>query len=152
MVSSGLIWWIATGALLIVELTTGTFYLLMIAIGCVAGGVAQLAGLPVSAQLVLAALVALAAVTALRRSPYGRRQRRGAKDASSDADVILDIGQTLQVARWHDGRARATYRGAEWDVELAPGESDNAQWYVIRQVRGNRLIVAAKPQPVSPDT
>jgi membrane protein implicated in regulation of membrane protease activity len=152
MVSSGLVWWIATGALLIVELTTGTFYLLMIALGCAAGGVAHLVGLPVSGQLAFAALVALAAVTALRRSPYGRRQRRGAKDATRDADVILDIGQTLRVANWIDGRARVTYRGAEWDVELEPGESDSAEWYVIRQVRDNRLIVAAKPHQISKTT
>ena len=52
--------------------------------------------------------------------------------------------ETLKVPEWRDGRARAMYRGAEWDVELAPGESDSAQWYVIKQVRGNRLIVAAQ--------
>jgi membrane protein implicated in regulation of membrane protease activity len=145
VVASGLVWWIASGALLVVELTTGTFYLLMIALGCAAGGIAHLIGLPASAQFVLAALVALAAVTALRRSPYGRRQRRGARDATRDADVILDIGETLRVARWENGRARAMYRGAEWDVELAPGQSEQAEWYVIRQVRGNRLIVTARP-------
>ncbi|MEJ2768113.1 NfeD family protein [Mycetohabitans sp. B46] len=141
MAGSGLIWWIATGALLVVELTTGTFYLLMIALGCAAGGVAHEIGMPVAAQLALAALVALAAVTVLRRSRYGHRQRRDVRDA----DVLLDIGQTVCVERWENGRARVNYRGAQWDVELQPGESEHAHWYLIRQVRDNRLIVAARP-------
>lgn len=149
MAGWGLIWWIATGALLVVELTTGTFYLLMIALGCAAGGIAHRLGMPGDAQLALAALIALAAVTALRRSRYGSRQRRGAKDATRDANVLLDIGQTVRVEQWHNGRARVNYRGAQWDVELQPGESEHAHWYVIRQVRDNRLIVAAQMQPPS---
>jgi membrane protein implicated in regulation of membrane protease activity len=150
MMAMGLVWWVATGALVIAELVTGTFYLLMIALGCAAGGVAHLLGLSLAAQLALAALVALAAVAVLRRTRPGRRRgglagpTDAAADASTDVDVQLDIGETLRVSAWHDGRARAMYRGAEWDVELAPGEPDGAQRYVIKQVRGNRLIVAAQ--------
>ncbi|MCF7695809.1 MULTISPECIES: NfeD family protein [Mycetohabitans] len=152
MVGSGLIWWIATGALLVVELTSGTFYLLMIALGCAAGGIAHGIGMPVAAQLALAALVALAAVTVLRRSRYGHRQRRDVRDVTRDADVLLDIGQTVCVERWDNGRARINYRGAQWDVELQPGESEHAHWYLIRQVRDNRLIVAARPAARSSST
>ena len=32
----GLFWWIGAGVLVVLELMSGTFYLLMIAIGCVA--------------------------------------------------------------------------------------------------------------------
>lgn len=35
---SGLIWWVAAGVLIIAELFTGTFYLLMIALGMITGG------------------------------------------------------------------------------------------------------------------
>jgi hypothetical protein len=58
--------------------------------------------------------------------------------------VNLDIGATLTVAAWRDGRARTMYRGAEWDVELAPGEPDNAPLYEIKAVRGSCLVVAAR--------
>jgi hypothetical protein len=35
------------------------------------------------------------------------------------------------------------YRGALWDVELAPGVTATPGQFVIREVRGSRLIVAA---------
>jgi hypothetical protein len=60
---------------------------------------------------------------ALRRSGLGRKQKR---DTSTNPDVNLDIGATLTVDAWHDGRARVQYRGADWDVELANGERDDA--------------------------
>ncbi|MFP3507985.1 NfeD family protein, partial [Burkholderia sp. SIMBA_062] len=75
-------------------------------------------GAPLDLQLMCAALVALIAVIVLRRSRFGRRRRM--VDASTDPGVNLDIGSTLTVAAWHEGRARSMYRGAEWDVELAP--------------------------------
>lgn len=43
MMSGHLFWWIGVGVLVVAELLTGTFYLLMIALGFLAGGL-----LPVS--------------------------------------------------------------------------------------------------------
>jgi membrane protein implicated in regulation of membrane protease activity len=141
MALSGLIWWIAAGVLIVTELFTGTFYLLMIALGLLAGGIAFAVGLALRVQLGVAALVALVAVVLLRRSRFGSWKRR---DASRDTAVNLDIGATVEVAQWHDRRARAMYRGAEWDVELAPGESEGARLYCITALEGSRLVVAAK--------
>jgi membrane protein implicated in regulation of membrane protease activity len=141
MALSGLIWWIAAGVLIVTELFTGTFYLLMIALGLLAGGIAFAVGLALHVQLGVAALVALVAVVLLRRSRFGSWKRR---DASRDTAVNLDIGATVEVAQWHDRRARAMYRGAEWDVELAPGESEGARLYCITALEGSRLVVAAK--------
>ncbi|SAL53207.1 NfeD family protein [Caballeronia humi] len=141
MAASGLFWWIAAGALVVMELITGTFYLLMIALGFIAGGLAHWAGASLAIELAVAALVALVAVIVLRRSRFGSWKRR---DASRDAGVNLDIGETLQVNEWHEGHARAMYRGAEWDVELAPGETEGARWYQIMAMQGNRLVVTAK--------
>lgn len=138
----GLIWWFAAGALIVAELFTGTFYLLMIALGLIAGGIAFVMGALAHVQIGAAALVALIAVAVLRRSRFGNWKRPN--DASHDAAVNLDIGATLQVEQWRDGRARAMYRGAQWDVELAPGESEGARLYRITALDGNRLIVAAK--------
>ncbi|QNB11269.1 NfeD family protein [Paraburkholderia tropica] len=137
----GVFWWIGAGVLIVAELMTGTFYLLMIALGFLAGVAAYELGAPLDLQLMCAALVALIAVIVLRRSRFGRRRRM--VDASTDPGVNLDIGSTLTVAAWHEGRARSMYRGAEWDVELAPGEPDNVPLYEIQAVRGNCLIVGA---------
>lgn len=138
----GLFWWVGAGVLVIAELMTGTFYLLMIAFGFLAGLIAYAFDVPLDLQLAVAAAVALIAVIALQRVRFSRR-RRGV-ELSRNPDVNLDIGSTLAVAAWHDGRARAMYRGAEWDVELAPGEPDDASLYEITALRGNCLIVAAK--------
>jgi len=141
----GLFWWIGAGVLVVLELMSGTFYLLMIALGCVAAALAHIAGAAADAQFAIAAVVALAAVVLLRRSRFGRRKR---EQASRNPDVNLDIGQTLNVPAWHERRARATYRGAAWDVELAEGEPEDAQVYEIRELRGSRLIVvASRSQP-----
>lgn len=55
--SAPTLWWILAGLLVAVELATGTFYLLMLATGAVAGALAAHAGLPPSAEIVAAAIV-----------------------------------------------------------------------------------------------
>lgn len=133
-------WFIAGGALLVLEMFTGTFYLLMIGIGLAAGGIASLAGAGSAAQFGIAALVGILATLLLRRSKLGRIER---KNAQRDPNVNLDIGQMLRVEEWSAARtARVLYRGALWDVELegsAPAEPGN---FIIREVRGNHLVVA----------
>ncbi len=148
MSPSDLFWWVGAGALIVAELVTGTFYLLMIALGFIAAAIAHWAGASAAGQYTVAAAVALAAVIALRRSRFGRRRAR--RDASANPDVNPDIGATVEVQAWRDGRARVPYRGAEWDVELAPGASADARLYEIVSVRANRLIVVQKkPAPSS---
>jgi len=131
-------WFIAAGALLILELFSGTFYLLMIAIGISAGGLVALAGANGAWQAIAAAIVGVAATLILRRSRYGKAARR---DAAQDPNINLDIGQSVAVGHWVDGSARVMYRGALWDVELSPGSDAQAGQYIIRAVRGSRLIV-----------
>ena len=150
-----IIWFLAAGVLLIVELLTGTFYMLMIAIGVSFGGVVALAGGNLSLQTATAALVGVLATVLLRRSRFGKPNRT---DSAQDPNVNLDIGQTVNVPAWQDGAARVMYRGAMWDVELASGGKPVAGHdhghgqYTIRAVRGSRLIVApvSVPQPPHP--
>lgn len=139
-----IVWFILVGVMVILEMFTGTFYLLMIGIGLAAGGAAALAGLTDSAQMVVAALVGIVSTAALRRSRWGKASRG---HAARDPNVNLDIGQTLQVDAWsgtEGGRrtSRSTYRGALWDVELEHGARPEAGIFVIREVRGSCLIVA----------
>ncbi|KMQ81243.1 putative activity regulator of membrane protease YbbK [Candidatus Burkholderia pumila] len=103
---TGLFWWLAAGALIVAELLTGTFYMLMIA-----GGIAFVMGAWPHVQIGRSGVIALISVVVLRRSRFGNRKRR--KDASRDAAVNLDIGATLQVGEWHGRHARAMYRGAQ---------------------------------------
>ena len=134
-------WAFAAGATVILELFTGTFYLLMIAIGMSSGALAALLGFGMEAQTLLAAVVGVAATVLLRRSRFGKQAGRVL--AERDPNVNLDIGQTVTVPAWQDGAARVMYRGALWDVELEPGATATAGQYTIREVRGSRLIVAA---------
>jgi membrane protein implicated in regulation of membrane protease activity len=52
------LWWLLTGALVGLEMVTGSFYLLMLALGLIAGGLAALAGGSMIVQLSSAALLA----------------------------------------------------------------------------------------------
>jgi len=132
-------WLVAAGVLIVAELFTGTFYLLMIAIGLSAGALAALLGATGAIQTFVAAAVGLVATAILHRSRFGRPAR---SDATKDGNVNLDIGQRVAVDAWQNGRARVMYRGALWDVELGPGALPEAGDYRIVEVQGNRLIVA----------
>jgi membrane protein implicated in regulation of membrane protease activity len=139
---TGWFWWIGAGVLIVLELMSGTFYLLMIALGFIAAALARLAGAQLPVQIAVAALVALVAVALLRRSRFGRNKR---PEAAHNPDVNLDIGATLTVPEWHERRARTQYRGAAWDVELAPGEPEDARVYRVTALRGSCLVVVASP-------
>jgi membrane protein implicated in regulation of membrane protease activity len=133
-------WLWAAGVTVVLELLTGTFYLLMIAIGLAAGALVAAAGGGIAAQTLVAAVVGVLATGLLWRSKAGRPHT---VDAAIDPNVNMDIGQTVRVPDWQNGTARVMYRGALWDVELAPGSPAAAGVYTIREVRGSRLIVGA---------
>ncbi|HEY0487991.1 MAG TPA: NfeD family protein [Telluria sp.] len=132
-------WLVAGGVLVVFEMFTGTFYLLMIAVGLAFGALAALFGLSVPMQIVVAAVVGLIATGVLHRSRFGRPAKH---DASRDHNVNIDIGQRLTVDEWQGGKARVMYRGALWDVELGQGAIPEAGSFKIVEVQGSRLIVA----------
>jgi len=135
-------WFAAAVVLVIAEMATGTFYLLMVACGVVAGGIAAWLGVDVPIQTVTAALVAVVAIAALRRSRFGRLRRT---NAATDPNVNLDIGQEVEVPAWDPfRRARVPYRGADWTVELSPGSEPAPGRYRIVEVRGATLIVSPR--------
>lgn len=134
-------WLVTAGVLVILELFTGTFYLLMIAIGLAVGGLVALAGAGLPVQAIVAGLVGVIATGALHRSRFGRA-RAGGRAATRDRNVNLDIGEHVTVAAWDKGRARVMYRGALWDVELGQGATPRAGEFRIVEVLGSRLVVA----------
>ena len=133
------LWWLMAGTAVVAELLTGTFYLLMLAIGLAAGAIAAHLGVEVSTQLVIAALVGGGAVVAC----YAIRKRNpGAQPAASNRDVNLDVGETVQVDAWNpDGTAQVRYRGAQWTVLLRPGNAASPGLYRVAEVVGSRLLV-----------
>jgi membrane protein implicated in regulation of membrane protease activity len=142
-VSPSTLWWFATGALVAVELATGTFYLLMLAIGTAAAALAAWAGLPTSGQYVAAALIGGGAVAAWH---VMRLRGQPPQEAGSNRDVNLDVGQTVQVASWTQPRAtRLVYRGCEWNARYVGEGLPMPGAYRIRAVEGSELMLERAP-------
>ena len=136
-------WFVVAFGLLVAELLTGTFYLLVISIALAVAGLAALACAPFALQLVVAAAIGIGGSIWLRSTRFGKRLHERGDDRVQN----MDIGQSLRVDNWTPARtARANYRGAVWDVELAPGEQPASGEFVIREIHANRLIVAPKPR------
>ncbi|QGZ38314.1 membrane protein implicated in regulation of membrane protease activity [Pseudoduganella flava] len=137
-----IMWLIAAGLLVALELFSGTFYLLMVALGALAGALVAFLRIDLPGQMLAASVVAIVATVLMRRSRAGKPAK---SDAARDPNVNLDIGQSVHVPRWEghqDGHtARVMYRGALWDVELLHGTPAEPGTFHIREVRGSRLIV-----------
>ena len=133
------IWWLLAGAAVAIELVTGTFYLLMRAIGLAAGAIAAHAGAGMPVQLVVAALIGVGAVAAWHLQ---RGKRPAGPPITANRDVNLDVGETVQVDGWNaDGTASVRYRGANWTAAAAAGTMHSTGQHRVREVVGNRLIV-----------
>jgi membrane protein implicated in regulation of membrane protease activity len=132
-------WWLTAGALVAAELATGTFYLLMLALGAAGGALAAHLGLSSNLQIVTAALLGGGAVVVwhLRRTA-----RTFQLPAGANPDVNLDIGGTVEVAKWQaDGSARVHYRGAEWDARHIGSGAATAGEHTILAIEGSRLLL-----------
>ncbi len=133
------LWWLVAGVAVAAELLTGTFYLLMLAIGLVAGAIAAHLGLSLPVQLVVAAAVGSGTVAgwhmARNRHPKGL-------PASANSDVNQDIGATVQIDGWNaDGTATVKYRGASWTVVPAAGLVPSTGAHRVKEVVGSRFVV-----------
>jgi membrane protein implicated in regulation of membrane protease activity len=133
------LWWLLTGTAVAVELLTGTFYLLMLAIGLAAAALAAHAGAGMAFQLITAAAVGGGAVAAWHLK---RGKRLDEPSAQANRDVNLDIGETVHIDAWNDdGTATIKYRGANWTVIALDGAMHGTGAHRVREVVGNRLVV-----------
>ena len=132
-------WWWAIGgiALIIAELISGTFYLLVIGIAALAGAAVAYHYDSFWVQAIIAATVAVVGVVMVTR--YRRTQ------ASSPA-VPLDVGQSVVLDAWvheKDRRARVRYRNALWDANVLDEEgAEVGRTLYITRVDGNTLHVS----------
>ena len=138
--SESTIWWLLAGAAVALELVTGTFYLLMMTVGLVAGAIATHVGLPLIGQMVIAAAVGGGAVAIWH---WQRSKDPAPLPAQANRDVNLDIGESVQVAQWNaDGTTTVKFRGANWTaVAASPAEPAGTGSYRIKEMLGNRLVI-----------
>ena len=143
------IWWLLAGGVVAAELLTGTFYLLMLAIGLSAAAVAAHACAPLTLQLVVAAAVGAGTVLVWRRH---KQANPSVANYKANRDVNLDIGETVNVEGWNpDGTSTVRYRGANWAVSSVEGDVLAPGPHRIVEVIGSRLVVR-KLWAVGPDT
>ncbi|RZJ57064.1 MAG: NfeD family protein [Acidovorax sp.] len=133
------IWWLAAGALVVAELLTGTFYLLMVAVGLAAAALGAHLGLSFALQIVAAAVVGGGAVVA---SYHLKKRRPGDPSARADRSVNMDVGETVLIDSWNiDGTTTVKYRGAQWTAIHRPGITPSTGMHRVAELVGNRLLV-----------
>jgi membrane protein implicated in regulation of membrane protease activity len=134
-----LAWAIAGLVLVITELVTGTFYLLMLAVAAFGAAAAANLGQAFPVQSVVAAVVAAAGCYAVHLY-----RAKSSKEKMSP----IDTGMPASFENWIDAGARLArvrYRGASWDARVDGAEAvePGALLYVVA-TEGNTLRVAAK--------
>ena len=127
-------WWILAAVLVGVELTSGTFYLLVYGLAAAAAGIAAWLGAGLFMQLLTAGVIAALGTLALR---HWKRSTTHPESSVQD----MDIGQVVQVESWRAGRGQVKYRGALWDAEAESADVDSARPLVIRAIKGNTLFL-----------
>lgn len=133
--------WLLTGLLLVVvELMTGTFYLLILGIAAGIGSLVAFLEQPFWMQALIAAASAIIGGILVHR--YHR-----AANASSPKQSPDDIGEPVSIESWVSEPmrlARVRYRGTIWDAEVIGTEriDANALLYVVA-TNGSRLKVSS---------
>ena len=127
-------WWILAAVLVGVELTSGTFYLLVYGVAAAVAGVVAWFGAGLVGQLLTAGVIAAFGT-------LGLRHWKRSTDRPEFSVQAMDIGQTVQIESWQDGRGQVKYRGALWDAEAEPAGVDSTRPLVIRAIRGNTLVL-----------
>ena len=130
------VWAVVGLVLVIVELLTGTFYLLVLGIAAFGAALAAWLGLQFSVQSIIAALIGAIGC-------YGVHLYRARNRAEQMAPI--DAGMPASFESWLDAGARLArvrYRGASWDARVEGGDAlePGATVYVL-VVDGNTLRV-----------
>ena len=134
-----LLWLLLGLALVIVELLSGTFYLLVLGVAAFAAGAAAWFGGSFAVQSIVAAVIALVGAYLV----HAYRARNAAQQMAS-----IDAGQPANFESWVDqpaGLARVRYRGASWDARLDADSAlqPGALVYVLA-AEGNMLKVSLR--------
>lgn len=133
-------WLIIATVLLVVEITTGTFYLLMLAIAAVFAWVVHFFG----ASFLFQSMVFLVTSAILVTLVYRYRAQKTRMTRPTIADE-LDAGEIITVHEWHNGVGETQYRGAHWQVVLDKPQEETppAGDYRIVRLDGTRIRVTS---------
>ena len=135
MMDNPTLWLIVAGVLVMAELLTGTFYLLMLSLGATAAALTAYADGTLTWQIVTAALVGGgAAVLWHLKKPLS--------NDAQDSNVHLDIGETVTVDAWDaQGHTQVKHRGAQWTAVCADDNTPTPGLHRICEMQGNRLVL-----------
>ena len=136
------IWFALGGLCLILEALSGTFYLLLVALGLFAAGLVAFFDLSLWHQL--AGFITVSVLGLLLLNQRRVLRMRANHSATSDVNVNLDIGMLVDVNEWKPhGRTEVMHRGVRWQAALSPQVSAPALpgQYVIVELQGVTLIV-----------
>lgn len=139
-------WFGVAAVFLLLEMATGTFYLLLVALGLVASGIAAYADLSLTWQIISGLVVSLIGLIVLHRY----RQSKGHVPTQSNPDVVQDIGQSVTVNAWDEnGQASVFYRGASWSARIDVDQPAQPGEHYIQAVQGLTLILRPGRYPTS---
>ena len=135
-----LAWAIVGLVLVIAELLTGTFYLLMLGIAAFGAALAAWLGLDFGAQAIVVVVVSRRSAATACTSTARRTEKQQMPS--------IDAGMPASFESWVDAGARLArvrYRGASWDarVEGERALQPGAMVYVLA-AEGNTLKVSAR--------
>lgn len=139
-----LLWAIAGFVLIIAELLSGTFYLLVLGIAALAAAGVAFASGAFWLQAMVAAGVALIGIYVVRRWWVNHPK-------DSAASNNLDLGQAVVVESWVNqaaGIARVKYRGSTWEAQLETNLAHPPKLADVLYIRGQEngvFQVGAKP-------
>jgi membrane protein implicated in regulation of membrane protease activity len=135
MMDNPTLWLIVAGVLVMAELMTGTFYLLMLSLGATAAALTAYADSTLTWQIVAAALVGGGANVLWH-------VKKPLSNDAQDSNVHLDIGETVTVDVWDaQGHTQVKHRGAQWAAVCAANATPEPGLHRICEMQGNRLVL-----------
>lgn len=134
-----LAWAVLGLTLAVIELVSGTFYLLVLGLAAFGAAAAAWAGQDFAVQALVAGAIAAAGCYAV----YAYRARQAAQRMAA-----LDAGQPAVFESWIDERsrlARVRYRDATWEAVVEDGASPaSGAVLFVTAASGNTLRVSAR--------
>lgn len=134
-----LAWALGALLLIVVELLSGTFYLLVLAVAAFGAAAAAWFGQGLPFQAIVAGVLAGIGVYGV----HVYRARNAARQMPS-----IDAGQPANFEHWVDrsaGLARVRYRGASWDAKLSADAAVEPGGIVyVLATEGNTLKVSTR--------
>ncbi len=133
--SAWVIWWVLALILIGIEMLSGTFYLLAIAVAFIAGGLVDFLGGSFLVQFVTTGVLGSAGCFIAYYYQQANKEKH-------QTQIEFDLGQRVLVLTWNDdGSARVSYRGSQWNAIAATPQTPRNKEMVIVRVQGSTLVL-----------